>query len=169
MGGFFDEMFITDEVKIDTVHICSVKSYLTLYDCAFRLFFILAQRDPWEDLQKISFIIPGWFAGKQLENTVILAEVLVDSHRSSISPAGSCRCFHVGRSVRKYDTWQDTTQNDLPLQWRGSGTLLRLGLENAPKEVAYQAGGSRKRRTHRCYSIHWPDSFYRHTGLSWEH
>ncbi len=57
--------------------------------------------------------------------------------------------YSVWRSpVRKYDTWQDTTRNDLPRRWRGSGTLLLLGLENAPKEVADGKTAGESERVH---------------------
>ncbi len=40
MGGVFDQMFVTDEVKMNTTLLCSVKSLSSLYDCALRLLFI---------------------------------------------------------------------------------------------------------------------------------
>ncbi len=40
MGGVFDQMFVTDEVKTNTTLLCSVKSLSSLYDCALRLLFI---------------------------------------------------------------------------------------------------------------------------------
>lgn len=124
----------------------------------------LGQREPWEDPQEISLMI--WVDSLK---TVKQEAVLVDSLHSNTWLVDSCMCFHVERSVRKCDILPGITQNDPPPQWRGSGNLRQLGSEIAPKEVACQVEGNRRHRTHRRYSIHWPDSFYRHTDLSREH
>lgn len=64
MGGVFDQMFATDEVK---------KRILRTYESLFQVFMIvhsdycsfIGPSGPWEDLQEISFIIQSQIAGKQ--------------------------------------------------------------------------------------------------------
>lgn len=64
-------------------------------------------------------------------------EVLVDFPHNSILQLDSCKCSHVGHSVRMFDIWLNTVQSGLLLLRTSFGTLLQLGLENAPRYVAY--------------------------------